>query len=346
MKVLFVGLGGIGQRHLRNIKTLLGDNVDIYAFRQRKSQFVLDNKLNIKQDLSLDEFYNIKNVASLDAAFKENIDIVFITNPTSMHMEILLKAAENKCDIFVEKPLSHNLENISELEDVLNKNNNITFVGYQNRFHPCIKECKRLLEADAVGSIVSVNVEVGENIKTWHKYEDYRIMYASRADLGGGVVLSQIHELDYINSFFGMPKSVYAIGGKLSDLEIDVEDVSSALLNYEIDNKNVPIHIHQDYIQSPPSRGCKIIGTKGRLEFDLLKSTLVHYDEDGNEMLNKVYEFERNDMFMEELTLFLKSVKERKKTMIPIGDGIKSLKMAMAIKKSIKTGNLIKIDEI
>jgi len=346
VNVLFVGLGGIGQRHLRNIKELLGNQVEVYAFRQRKSQFVLDNKLNVNDDISLDQFYNIKNVNSLEEAFKENMDIVFITNPTSMHMEVLVKAIENKCDIFVEKPLSHSLENISELEEKLNKYNNITFVGYQNRFHPCIKESKRLLEEKVIGDIISVNAEIGENIKNWHKYEDYRSMYASRKDLGGGVVLSQIHELDYISWFFGMPKSVYAIGGQLSNLEIDVEDVASILLNYEINNKNIPIHIHEDYIQIPPSRKCKIIGTKGKIEFDLLNSILVYYDEDGNEILKKEYEFERNDMFKEELKIFLDAVKERKRTIIPIEEGIKSLKIAIEIKESINTGNIIKMNDL
>lgn len=343
MKVLFVGLGGIGQRHLRNIRELLGNEVEVYAFRQRKYQFVLDNNLNIKQNTDLDRFYNIKNVNSLEEAFKKNIDIVFITNPTSMHMDVLMKAIENECDVFLEKPLSHNLENINELVKKLNKYKNITFIGYQNRFHPCIKESKKLLEEKAIGNIISVDVEIGENIKTWHRYEDYRKMYASRKNLGGGVVLSQIHELDYINWFFGMPKSVYAIGGKLSDLEIDVEDVASILLKYEHNNKNIPVYIHEDYIQIPSSRKCKILGTKGKIEFDLLKSTLEYYDEDGNEVLRKVYEFERNDMFKEELNIFLDAVKKGEKSIIPIEEGIKSLKIAIAIKESINKGKIIEI---
>lgn len=343
MKILFVGLGGIGQRHLRNVKEVLGNDVEIYAFRKRKDQFVLDNKLNIKKGLSLDEVYNIKNVESLDEAFKNKIDVVFITNPTSMHMEVLLKAAENGCNIFVEKPLSHNLENYDKLEQILKKNNNITFVGYQNRFHPCIKSTKKLIEQKAIGDIISVSAEVGEDIRTWHEYEDYRDMYASRKDLGGGVVLSQIHELDYISWFFGMPKSVYAIGGKLSDLEIDVEDTSSTLLNCEVDGRDIPIHIHQDYIQNPPSRNCKIIGTKGKIYFDLLSSTISQYDEHGKKVYSSVFEFERNDMFIEELKEFFKSIEEKKQSIIPIEDGVKSLKIAIAIKESIHSGEIIKL---
>lgn len=344
MKVLFIGLGGIGQRHLRNIKALLGDAVEIYAIRKRKAQFVLDNKLNIQENLNLDELYNINHCNSIEEAYKIGIDTVFITNPTSMHMENLLKAAEYSWNIFVEKPISHNLENIEALQNILRKNNNISFVGYQNRFHPCIKQTKKLLEEKSIGRVISVSSEIGEDVTKWHKYEDYRNMYASREDLGGGVVLSQIHELDYINWFFGKPKNVYAVGGKLSELEIDVEDISSAIFNYKVDGYNIPVHIHQDYIQNPPSRKCKIIGTEGKLEIDLLSATICQYDKFGEEILNITYDFERNDMFVEELSDFLNAIEKEKNIGITIDEGIESLKMALAIKDSMKTGKIVNID--
>lgn len=344
MKILFIGLGGIGQRHLRNIKKLMGDKLEIYAIRKRKLQFVLDDKLNVKENLNLEEIYNIKSLNSIEEAYELGIDVVFITNPTSMHMENLLKAAEYKWDIFVEKPISNNFEKVDMLKAMLKKNKNISFVGYQNRFHPCIKQTKKLLTEKAIGRVVSVLVEIGEDITKWHRYEDYRQMYAAREDLGGGVVLSQIHEFDYINLFFGMPKSVYAVGGKLSNLEMDVEDISSAIFNYEIEGHNIPIHVHQDYMQNPASRKCKIIGTEGKIEIDLLSSNIFQYDTEGREVLNIAYEFERNDMFIEEIKEFFYLVKERKNGEITIEEGLKSLKMALAVKESINTGNVVSID--
>lgn len=344
MKMLFVGLGGIGQRHLRNLIQIMGSSVEIYAYRIRRAGFVLDDKLNVIDHSDLEARYNIHVVDSLEQAWEIGVQCVFICNPSSLHMDILLKAAENGCHIFVEKPISHNNDNVEKLESILSQKHNVTFVGYQNKFHPCIKKVKELLENCAIGRIVAVSAEIGENVKNWHKYEDYKLMYACRSDLGGGVVLSQIHELDYIISFFGMPQSVYAVGGKLSDLDIDVEDTVNIIMKYRIGDMDIPISIREDYLQNPSVRYCKIIGTEGRLEFDLLNAALMVYDQDGNMLLDEKYVFERNDMFLEEMQVFLDAVNGRaSEEIITVSEGLKSLKVALAIKESIETQNVVKL---
>lgn len=341
MKVLFVGLGGVGQRHLRNIVEIMGSAVTIYAYRVRRAGFVLDNQLNIVDENGLERKYNIHVVESLEHAWNIGVQCVFICNPSSLHMDVMLQAAERGCNIFVEKPLSNNFKDIDKLEKLLLEKKVVTFVGYQNRFHPCIKTVNELLQKNAVGKVVMVNAEIGENVKNWHKYEDYRLMYACRKDLGGGVVLSQIHEIDYLISFFGMPKSVYAVGGKLSDLDIDVEDVVSILMKYEIDGVEIPISIKEDYLQDPPTRKCKIVGTEGHIEFDLLESELLLYDNNGKLVYTQTYQFERNDMFLEEMKIFLNAVNGYKEETISIFDGIKSLRVALAVKQSIEDDKVV-----
>lgn len=344
MKFLFVGLGGIGQRHLRNLIQLRGEKAEIYAYRVRKAEFVLDNKLNVVSEGGLEERYGIKTISSLCEAEKLNIDSVFICNPTSLHMDTLMWAVQNDLHIFVEKPISNNYVKIDELTEQIRNRGMITFVGYQNRYHPCVKKAKELIRNGGIGRVVSVNAEIGENVTKWHKYEDYREMYACKQKLGGGVVLSQIHEIDYLIDFFGMPKEVYAVGGKNSTLEIDVEDVATIMMKYDIDGCNVPICIQEDYLQSPPSRKCRIVGTKGKVEFDLLESTIVVYDEDGKTIYKERYEFERNDMFLEEMNIFLNAVEGKdKKHLITIEEGAKSLKVALAAKESLQTGKIVKI---
>jgi len=341
MKVLFIGLGSAGQRHLRNLLKLDPD-VEIIAFRQRGLTFVLDDKLEVQENQHVEKKYNIRVFTDINEALGQNPDIAFITNPTSMHIESALKAAQAGCDIFLEKPISHNMDNINELLSVIDDKKLISFVGYQNRFHPCIKKVKEVLSNNIIGDIIAVNAEVGEDIRLWHKYEDYRGMYAARKELGGGVAVTQIHELDYIQYLFGMPESVYAVGGKLSSLELDVEDTAGVLLRYSINGKSVPVHIHMDYIQSPLSRTCKIIGDKGKLQVDLITNSIIAYDSTGSIILCDEYNnFTRNDMFIEEMELFISCVKERCNSLMTVREGVKSLTVALAIQESIITGEII-----
>ena len=341
-KVLFIGLGGIGQRHLRNLVSICPD-IEVFALRKRREQVVLDDTLNPVNGESLEEKFGIKLVRSLDEGYEVGIRTVFICNPSSMHMETVMAAIKLGWNIFVEKPLSHNCDRLDELKLALKDYPHTSMIGFQNRFHPCVKTAKRLLNENAIGEICFVNAEIGENVTRWHPFEDYRRMYACRKELGGGVVLSQIHELDYLYYLFGMPQTVYAAGGKLSDLEIDVEDVADVLMEYQIGRKRVPVHVHEDYLQIPPKRKCKIQGTKGILTFDLINSEINLYDYEGNCIYHDLFKFKRNDMFIEELNNFLESAELGIQSAIPIEEGIHSLEIALAIKKSMREGLIVKL---
>ncbi|MCI9215753.1 MAG: Gfo/Idh/MocA family oxidoreductase [Dorea sp.] len=342
-KVLFIGLGGIGQRHLRNILKLRPD-IQIYALRQRREQIVLDDKLHCIEGETLESKYNIHTVTTIKEAEKAGVNTVFICTPSSMHIDYAIQCISLGWNTFVEKPLSHNMDRANELADIL-KNNycQTTMIGFQNRFHPCIKKAKSFLEQNLLGDICYVNAEIGENVTKWHPYEDYRRMYACKSELGGGVVLSQIHELDYLYSFFGLPETIYASGGKLSDLEMDVEDVADILMQFSLSSKKVPVHIHEDYLQIPASRKCKIQGTKGLLMFDLLTSVINVYDMQGQNIYHEQFSFDRNDMFVEELKNFIDSAESRSSSLIPIEEGLSSLKIAVNAKISMKTGSVINL---
>lgn len=337
MKVLFIGLGGIGQRHLRNLfKIYTKEDLEIYAYRIRKKNFVLDDTLSIIPNEDLNIRYNITNVLTIEEALEKNMDKIFICNPSSLHIETLIPLLKYKADIFLEKPISNSLINIKEVLTLIEKYKTNIQVGYQFRFHPCILKAKEIIDSKILGNIISVNVEIGENIKNWHKYENYKDMYASKNSLGGGVILTQIHELDYLYYLFGMPNSLYAIGAHYSDLEIDVEDSVNTIISYN----NFSAIVHQDYLQEPARRYCTIIGNNGKLEFDLLSSTLKLYV-NGQVIEDTNFNFQRNNMFLDELKYFLNSSSTNNK--INFYEGLQSLYIAIAIKESIQTKEIVRI---
>lgn len=343
MKVLFAGLGGVGQRHLRNLRKILGNDVEVLAYRTRGLTLTLTDKLTVEADTELEKKYDVKAFRDLDKALAEKPTAVFITNPSSLHVPIAMAAAKAGCHLFVEKPLSHNVDDVEALIQIANEKKLATLVGYQLRFHPLVKRLRELVEANAVGPVLAVKAEVGEYLPAWHPYEDYREMYASRKDLGGGVILSQIHEMDYLYSLFGLPKRVFALGGHLSSLEVDVEDVASISMQHEIDGRNIPIHIHEDYIQRPPSRTCVVVGDQGRIALDFHALSIRVWSK-GELIEEKSFAaFERNQLFLDEMQHFLDCVAGKTTSMVTLHDGLQSLRMALAAKESIATAQVVEL---
>ena len=336
MKVLIIGLGGIGQRHTRNLRALLGDSVEIIAYRVRRLTHVVTPTMGADQERNVEDVYNISTFHSLDEALAEKPDIAYVCNPSSLHVAVTRACLIAGCDIFLEKPLADSLEGTAELVVLAREHKRIAMVGYQLRFHPCVIRLTEIVRSGVLGNLLGVRATIGEYLPNWHPYEDYRIMYASRAELGGGVVLTQIHELDFLYSIFGTPTRIYSVGGHWSDLEIDVEDTASSLMEIPFDGRILPIQLHTDYLQSPPNRQCEVIGDRGRVVMDLQAQTVTTYTRNNpTPEIFRIDNFDRNNLFLDQARHFLHCVKTREKPVVDIADGIQSLRMALAIKQSI-----------
>jgi predicted dehydrogenase len=342
VKALIVGLGGIGQRHVRNLRALLGDGVEILAYRVRGLSHVVTPALQADKGRDVEREYGIRVFDTIESALVEQPRIAFICNPSSFHVPVALACVRAGCDLFIEKPVSTDLQSAFELMDAVGKGNRVAMVGYQLRFHPCVRRFQELLREGVLGRLLTVRATVGEYLPGWHPYEDYRQMYASRAEMGGGVVLSQIHEFDYLYSLFGPPHRVFSLGGHWSSLEIDVEDVASTLMEFRVDGRTLPVHLQQDYLQRPASRGCEVIGDRGKVIVDFTAPALMRYDLNGATAEAQRWEsFERNQLFIDELSYFLDCVETRCQPVPDLSDGIWSLRMALAARESIASGKVV-----
>ena len=339
-RCLFVGLGGIGQRHLRNLRTLLGDSVEVAAYRVRRERRTLDDNLEVVAGVDLEQKYGVSVCEDLEQALANPPDVVFITNPSSLHVPIALEAAQRGCHLFIEKPLSHSLEQVGELVALCEAKQLVTCVAYQLRHHPGFVRLRELLAAGAVGKVLSVRAEVGEYLPSFHPYEDYRRMYASKSALGGGVTLSQIHEIDYMCALFGAPRRVFSMGGHVSSLEVDVEDVSISLLEFvRADGVSLFAELHQDFVQRPAQRGITVIGERGRLLWSLSGRSLEQTDESGKSVERHNYaKIPRNQAFLDELANFLGCVIRGEPCTPSVRDGALSLEVAVALLASQSEG--------
>lgn len=331
MKILIVGLGSIGQRHLQNIKKIRND-LEIFALIKDIDihRFIKDGKSSFVEDIG--KHYGIKTIKSLDEAKDIKPDIVFVANPSSMHVETALEFAKIGCDLFIEKPLGSSLEGVEELEKTIKDKNIISQVGFQTRFNPLIKEVKSIIEGKKdkimAGSFEWSNIFLPFH----HKYEDYTKGYAARKDLGGGAVLGLIHEIDLMYYLLGMPKRVYAAGGKLSDLDMDAEDTALSIFEYD----RIPVSMSLSYAQAKEVRRFKIQFSDGTLFVDLLENKYELYDKQGEMIKQNKINIERNDLFLSEVSYFFDCVAQRKESDINVAKARKSLEIALKMKESIE----------
>jgi predicted dehydrogenase len=340
MKALFVGLGSIGQRHLRNLKKLRPD-IDIMAVRSQRVAPVLSDSNHVINGVNIKNHYGLQEFDSLDKALACKPDIVFVTNPSSMHLKVVKKALESDAFIFIEKPISHNYDDIEELIKIEKSSGmNKILVGYQFRFNPALRLVKKFLKDNLIGNIIGAQLLNGEYLPNWHPYEDYRLSYASRKDLGGGVIVSQIHDFDYATWLFGYPQKIFAVGGHLSELEIDVEDSVQVLMKCS----DIPISIQLDYLQWPPRSEISITGDIGSIQCNLNTMEVV-----VNNRISKNTEtydfpgFNRNDLFLDEMKNFLAFTSGDEDPVVNFIDGASSLRVALAAKNSMISGNPIKL---
>jgi predicted dehydrogenase len=250
-------------------------------------------------------------------------------------METALLAARAGQNIFIEKPLTHNMDGLEELKALAEKKNLKIMIGYNLRWHPLLKKMKAMVAKGAIGQPLSAHIEMGENIEDWHPWEDYRQAYAAYKKGGGGAVLCFSHDIDYLYWFFGMPEKIQAVGGKITPLSGDAEDMVKALLEYK--NKFI-VSLHLDYWQRPPKRYFEIIGTTGKITWDYYTKNLTLVSRDNN-TAPIVYtvpdNFDRNDMFIDETKDFIAALGNKSDVPVPLREGIDVLDISLGIKKQI-----------
>jgi predicted dehydrogenase len=204
-------------------------------------------------------------------------------------------------------------------------------VGYQFRFHPGLKEVKRLVDDGAIGMPISVHAHWGEYLPDWHPWEDYKQGYAARPELGGGVVLTLSHPLDYLRWLLGEIDSLTAFTGRLG-LNLPVEDTAEIALRF---SSGALGSIHLDYLQRPASHWLEIIGTLGSLRWDNADGVVRLSSVGGMDKsiaLQEIYPpegFERNWMFLDELRHFREVVSGKAEPVCTLQDGIQSLRLSL-----------------
>lgn len=326
MKYLICGLGSIGRRHLRHL-TALGET-DLVLYRTGQST------------LPDDELAAYPAEANLHDALAHRPDAVIIANPTALHLDIAIPAARAGCHILLEKPISDSLERVDQLRAAAYEFGNRILVGFQFRYHPALQLVKAALDEGHIGRPLSARAHWGEYLPDWHPWEDYRQSYAARKDLGGGVILTLTHPLDYLRWLLGEVTALSARAGQLSDLELDVEDTAEITLEFE---RGPLASVHLNYTQRPPRHDLEIVGTAGTLRWNSAGHHIERYDSQAQQWRREDIpaDFERDHLFRAQMAHFVAVVRGEAQPACTLDDGVWALKLARAAHESAQSGQRV-----
>ena len=338
MKFLIAGLGSIGRRHFRNLVAL--GETDLILLRSHRATLPDDELAGypIETDIR-------------DALKKCQPDAVIVANPTALHLDVAIPAAEAGCAILLEKPVSDSLERLDILQNAAQKSGSKILVGFQFRYHPTLNQARKLIQADVLGKVLTVHAHWGEYLPQWHPWENYRQSYAARADLGGGVIRTLTHPLDYLRHLIGEVESLWSFNGHISPLELDVEDAAEIGLKFENGTLG---GVHLNYFQRPPVHRLEIVGTNGTLRWDNADG-ILHFDQMSAPFgsfsdrppapvtgtFSPPEGFERNHLFMAQTRHFMETAAGKSQPLCSLADGVTALRLALAAQESQREGRVV-----
>lgn len=284
LKVCFVGIGSIARRHIENLFSICQD---------REITLTIDALRRANRDRREQINKYINHIYTDIQEMPDNYDVIFLTNPTEFHLDMLNKLHDHAEHFFIEKPLT-SYNRIEDIFKIKYRDTSIYYVACPLRYTSVIQYLKESLD---ISSVISVRCICSSYLPDWRSGTDYRQTYSASKALGGGVSIDLIHEWDYIRFLFGKPEKIFCTLGKKSSLELECEDYGI----YVADYKDKIIELHLDYFGRQTIREIMIITNRDTILGDLVNHKIQYLKE--NREIN--FQEERNDYQKKELNHFL-----------------------------------------
>jgi predicted dehydrogenase len=257
--LLIEGTGAIARRHIANFR-LLQPNLRIQVLRA--SPRPLSSPL--PDDVEL--------VASLDEALHNRPTLAIIAGPATTHVQTALPLVEAGVPVLVEKPLSSSLVEAERLLGTTQARHAGLMVAYVFRFHTALLALRNVLMRGDIGRPIGLRAEVGQYLPDWRPGMPWHESVSARSALGGGALLELSHEIDYARWLVGDAVNLRGTLRRLGAVTVDVEDWVD--LHWTTAD-GVEVDLHMDMLQRTPHRVCRVLGSEGTADVDLIAGRMV-----------------------------------------------------------------------
>lgn len=304
MKVLIVGLGSIGRKHVDAILKI-DIKACIYALRTIGTS---------------DQYLNVVNINSIDElSFK--IDFAIVSNISSAHESTIFLLIKLGCPLFIEKPVLNEVGNADKISSELFSKSIISYVACNLRFHPAILFIKDYLTTISP-RINEVNIYCGSYLPDWRPNSDYTKSYSANKENGGGVHLDLVHELDYCTWLFGFPNSCQSLFQNKSSLNINAIDSARYILGYS----EFTIGVTLNYYRRNPVRTIEILTSEDTILVDLINNKVISVI--ANQILFQ-RRFNMLDTYESQIRYFIDCIKSNVLPMNSFNNAVEVLKLAL-----------------
>lgn len=308
--VALVGYGSIGRRHAENLAALGADEV-----------LLVRRRGNVNRAFTPREHLRVVN--SMRHSIDAGIDLAIVCTPTSLHTSTAREYVAAGIPVLIEKPLSHSLDDAELL--AREAAGRAAGMAYCMRYHPAYSMARDCIRQGRLGSLELADLWFESYLPDWHPWEDYRQSYAARADLGGGVLPTLDHEIDFANWCFGLPKRCSGKSWRSGTLDMEVDD--SAVLTLEYPTHAAEIRL--SLCRRERRRGFTFVGSNGRLKFSFERQRLEYLrrGEQSAQVLWDQADFDINTVYLAMLEDVLMAVAARRRLPVPLAAGVEALRV-------------------
>lgn len=308
MKFLIVGLGSMGKRRIRCLKTLNFKN--IYGFDlNKKRSLEVKTKYKIKTFINFKEAYNIIQP-----------DVLIISTPPDKHYSYARFSAKNNKDCFIEASVETSAETF-KLENYKKKMRTMILPSCTMQYFKSPKIIKKLIKDKEIGKVWNINYQIGQYLPDWHPWENIKNFYVSKKKTGACREIVPF-ELNWICDIFGIPKVINSHKNKLSDLEMDADDVYHFTLKFP---KKIIANITVEVLSRvAPTRIMTILGSKGKIYLNYEDKIIKLYKSDRATKIFKINEGKpekgyvySEKPYVDEMRHFINAVTKGKKNLFP-----------------------------
>lgn len=316
LRILVTGRGSIAKRHVQHLRTLAPDAVVA----------IMAPTGEVDADLLPCEI-----VLDLAQGLDFQPDGVVIASVSSRHADELNACLQHGLPCLVEKPIAISAEELAVLRQAASASRVPVQVGCNLRHLPALVRLKELLTGGTLGLLARAQFEVGQDLRQWRQGRDVAASYSASAALGGGVVLDLVHEIDMARWLLGPLQVKAAVGGHLSALPGDSDDVHTALLQ---DARGRPVTVALDYVSPQAVRRYAFVAEQGTVVCDLMAGRFTVARHDGVQTeTDAAADFDIGQTYAAQLADWLAALDDPQRVLVsPLRDAFETTELMLAMK--------------